>query len=78
MDDKAFMTNREILREVHSDVKRMKNAMFGDKDAEIPGLVHRVDKLEKSDNKRGKIYIIISTISTGIGIAFSQMKDWFK
>lgn len=68
-NDDTFQTNREILRDTHEKVTQMFHAMYGDKEGNIPGITHRVKKLEDKEGKRGGLYILISSISAGLALA---------
>jgi hypothetical protein len=77
-DDEPILTNREILSDVHKKVTSMHNVIYGDQPAGIPGLSHRVSKLENSEKKKAGLYVLISAISSGIAIAFKTFYDHLK
>lgn len=68
-DEEVFKTNREILSDTHKKVTQLYNAMYGDKESEMPGIVHRVKKLEIKDQKRTGVYTVISALGAGLALA---------
>lgn len=73
-----FLTNREMVSDMHTKVSKMYNVMYGDEDADIPGLSHRVKKLEESDKKRSGMYVLIAAISAGISLGIKAISEHFK
>lgn len=76
--DETIITNRELLRDIHTKVSEVHSAMYGDPKAGIPGVAHRVTKLEESDKKRSRMYILISALSTGIALGIETIKNHIK
>jgi hypothetical protein len=76
--DPNFLTNREMISDMFVKVSKMHNVMYGDKQADIPGIAHRVKTLEDLDKKRTGIYIIISAVSAGISLGIKALADHFK
>ncbi len=76
--DPQFLTNREMISDMYTKVSKMHNVMYGDEAADIPGLSHRVKKLEDSDKKRAGIYVFISALAAGISLGAKALVDHFK
>lgn len=76
--EQPFLTNREMIRDMHTKIDSMYNVVYGDEKAEIPGISKRVAILEKSDKKRTGIYLLISAISSGIALGFKAIIDHLK
>ena len=70
MEDEPIQTNREILRDIHTKTSEMYTVVMGNPRANQDGLVQKVDKLEKSERNRSKMYILVSAISSGVSVAF--------
>ena len=77
-EDKPILTNREILRDIHSKVNTLHNVVIGDRENKQFGLVDKVHKLEKAEAHRGRLYIFISSISAGLSFAIHKLIDALK
>lgn len=78
MEERPILTNREILSDTHRKVTQMYNALYGDRDADIPGIAHRVKKLENNERSQSKIYILISSISAGVALAMQSIFNYLN
>lgn len=76
--ERPILTNREILSDTHKKVTQLFNAMYGDKDASIKGIAHRVKDLESKEKKQSLIYTLISSISAGIALAVQAIINHLK
>jgi len=66
-------TERLLLSEVHESQKRIEMAMFGDPEAKIDGLVHKVERHEKKVNRHEKLIWVVS----GFVAAWEIIKEKF-
>lgn len=73
-----FLTNRELIRDMHTKINSMHNVIYGDEKAGIPGVSQRVNKLEEKDKRRTGIYILISAIAAGISLGLKFIADQFN
>ena len=73
-----ILTQREILRDIHTKVNTLHNVVIGDRENKAFGLVDKVHRLEKADANRTKMYILISSITAGVSIGIHKLVELFK
>jgi hypothetical protein len=76
--EQPFMTNREMISDMHSKMTRMYGTMYGDEAAAVPGIAHRVKSLEEKDKKRTGIYMMIAAISAGLSLGIKAIAEYLK
>lgn len=70
-----FMTNREMLSDMHTKTNRMYNILLGDEQANVEGLVQKVSRHQKYISADKKLKWTLTGVLTGANIGFMA---WIK
>lgn len=82
--EKEQYSQREILRDIQATQKkqgevlaRLNGALIGDTELNVPGLFHRVHRIERHHENQKWWYTMIAALASGLAVGATKVYDFF-